>query len=326
MFVIIVAIMVRKYLIDKIKIGGQSEYRWFVPRDFVNKEWDVSTTPSNFTKITSNNWKNFRKQPELYFANKGDIMRFCNWQNLPPEKDTEYMIKYRVDEHALGDNAFLMAPYLREWQNKNVYTLIEPGTTIFDIGIGDGRSRDLWLSKNLTVYGCEPGDHINKLIKRRLPRVHVLQTGGEDPEIRKFAPRCDYVMMSYSITFFYKNANIFNQLIDNLVYLAPEILIVGMDGDVVDKWPDKIDNHLMKFEKKYRKRATFGNEIELSIKSPTTLVENQTEYLVDFSVLIKTLLNKGYKVKTDVSIPSPVYFGEASQFILAQRFLHFSKF
>jgi SAM-dependent methyltransferase len=192
----------------------------------------------------------------------------------------------------------------------------------------------LWIEKSAKVYGVEPNEsniaNLEQFVKKHHLNVEAKPWGGENPMIRDWisTKSIDVVMMVYSLTFFFSSEKVLNQLVANIEHcLRPggKLIIIGMDGDVVQKWfteTDTVDNDFFTITKLYKKVKKYGNEIKLTIKSPTTLVDDQTEYLVDFK-LLKTKLKK-YKLLEDKYIKAPFYLAEwPAKFIESYRLVVF---
>lgn len=320
---------------------------WFDPRLFVSRDWDISGNGREFKPIKCKNNSEWTKllseipndvyfRPRVYVDKETGIkipmMKWRSYLRLPHVRETEYLRNYKADENSIrGNNGFLMTPYLREWQKTNILPNIPTNATLFDIGIGTGRSRELWDAKNATVYGVEPNqDNVNVLLRKNIKSLQVRPWGGEDPQIREWAPKgmFDVVMMSYSITFFFESDDKLNMLLDNVDHLLKPggvFIIIGMDGNKVKKWIENKsveDNDLFTIKKLFSsssqkgkgKRALgVGNqaeEIEITMKSPFSLVESQREYLVDFDKLEKSLKMRRYKLIKSSYVEAPFYLGK----------------
>ncbi len=317
---------------------------WFNPKIFVKGKWRISSDEKTWHEINCNTWKqwsdmieSFKDSPELYFTDGAQIMKWRAWDKLPEnDPKTDYLRKYRVDSETLkGVNAFLMTPFLRSWQYEHILRYISHRANLFDIGIGTGRSRDLWRARHARVWGVEPDfENFKFLVKRKIPELqHVQNWGGETQQILNWIPSSsmDAVMMSYSITFFFRDRDMLHALLTNVRHALRTggvFILIGMDGKVVDKWFTKspvLDNECFSIKKSYKKRESFGSEIEITIKNPVSLVENQTEYLVDFDIL-KSHLKKDFTLVRDEHVRPPFYLSEwPAKFVTAQRLLVFRK-
>lgn len=339
--------------VDTLRHGGApftatAPVEWFDPKTFVlgmESGWYIGAGPdpqgiSRWDKVKPAQWaaqvqKNDRDG--FCIANDRHTLRWQDWQLLPDERGTRYLRDYRADTAAVsGENAFIMTPFLREWQRQNLWTWIPERARLLDIGVGTGRSKDLWFAKRLRVWGVEPNSSsIQKLRDRRLPCVEALEPwGGEDPRIATWIDRgaVSVVMMSYSITFFFHSPERLDQLVSNIRHALGDakgsrFVLIGMDGQRVDQWfgqTEVLDNPLFTIKKLYKKRDTFGSEIEITMKNPNTLVDAQREYLVDFDHLRKVMQNAGYKCIKDEQVRAPMYLGEwPKKFVEAQRLLVF---
>jgi SAM-dependent methyltransferase len=331
---------------------------WFDPKTFVvelEKQKDNPSAgwwigagfePSAWERVDPKRWPSqvqLHDRDGFTLANERHTMRWCDWQKLPDVRETEYLRSWRADLDTIkGENAFLMTPYLREWQRRHLWPHVPERSKLLDIGVGTGRSKDLWFDKRLEVWGVEPNEQsIKTLERRRLPPVRGLRPwGGENPEIQKWLQQgaIDLVMMSYSITFFFRSQETLAALVQNLSHvLRPggRFLLIGMDGERVEQWfkvaakakGDVLDNPLFTIKKEGKfKEKVFGREIEITMKNPNTLVEAQREYLVDFSHFRKVLAKAGLKCVEDRHVAAPEWMGEwPRKFVEAQRFLVFDR-
>lgn len=330
-------------------IGGNplsfgTNIMWFDPKKFVtHNDWQIGTgtTPTTWEKVdckTNKEWQNLlikHNHDGLSFANSNMHLQWKSYEQLPLGKETQYLRDYKCNIKTLqGVNGFLMTPFLREWQSKNILKYIPENSKLFDIGIGTGRSKDLWVAKHAQVYGVEPyKPNYDKLMQKRMYHLKDARNwGGENPEILTWIPKhsMDVVMMSYSITFFFENPEKLTALLNNIDHSLKSggvFIMIGMDGSVVNKWPKlEIDNECFKITKKYKKLQTFGSEIEITMKNPFTLVEAQKEFLVDFKELEQSFTKRNYKLLKNENVKAPYYLAEwPSKFVSAQRFMVFQK-
>lgn len=237
----------------------------------------------------------------------------------------------KFDLEALrGETGAVMTPYLRLTQMELFNDIPENGK-LFDIGIGTGRSSKLWFTKKLEVWGVEPDQkNIDSLNRKNIPNIkEVKQMGGEDPEIQKWIEpeSMDVVMMSYSLTFFFESEEKLENLVKNIRHvLKPGGLFigVGLDGDAVDKWDLEKENPVFRIKKLYDKREPFGSKIEITMKNAFTLVDTQTEFLVDFDKFKQSF--KDFKILKFENLSSIYMLGDwAEQFVKAQRVWIFKK-
>ena len=305
--------------------GGHKIIDEFDPTKFVeNADTIKILKKSRLIRCKSANYKEWIKKfdPTLDVEFSQPEMIF-NTEPINP-----YLVKWNATPKLLlGTTSFLMTPFLRKWQYDNLLQYITHRSTIFDIGIGTGRSSKIWREKQLKVFGVEPStDNYHELIRRH-KYVNAKNIGGQDPEIQRWIPAksIDIVMMSYSITFFFESEEVYLRLIDNIEWvLKPggKLIIVGMDGDIVHNWFGKsniLDNDLFTLKKMYQDRKDFGNLINLTIKNPVTLVTDQNEYLTKFDKI------KFKKIFDEYAKP-PYYLAEwPSKFVSAQRMLIFEK-
>lgn len=336
---------------EKITTGG-SNVRWFDPKLFVTeleagRPWRIGAglEPSSWTPVDMAKWASqVQLNDRVGFVVENERHRM-QWQDAASleragqcrQRGADYICSWRdaSGPGVRGENAFLMTPYLREWQRRNLWPHVAERSQLFDIGVGTGRSRDLWQARHLRVWGVEPNEKsVAQLRDRHLPQLVAVEPwGGEDVRIREWIPAVDAVMMSYSITFFFHSPERLSQLVENISTALREggtFVLIGMDGGKVDQWfktarADTLDNPLFSMKKFYKKRAIFGSEIEVTLKNPNTLVEAQREYLVDFDHFRKVMQHAGFHCKVDRPVDAPAYLGEWSKkWCEAQRFLVFS--
>jgi SAM-dependent methyltransferase len=275
-----------------------------------------------------NEWRQLldeKSRDGISFANEHVVMKWLPYTQLPHTRETQYMRDQHVID-LLGRDTFLMTPFLRQWQYDNLAPLIPEGSRVFDIGIGTGRSRDLWAARKLQVWGVEPDiRNFTKLTSRGIPELREARNwGGERSEIKEWLGRdsVDVVVMIYSITFF--SGATLDALLDNVEYvLRPggKFIILGMDGQRVRQWlrSGDVDNEC------FRIHALKKNKIEITMKNPFTLVNAQTEYLTDFDALEQRLAS-GYTTSTSRHVEPPFYLARwPAQFVAAQKLLVFEK-
>lgn len=319
---------------------------WFDPKKFAQfQPWHMGAgaAPSKWDAIATTKNQEWQKMLAAHdkngicFATDNLVMQWQPYNALPHARDTQYLRDYKCTLDTLkGNDGFLMNPFLREWQNKHVPQHITDRAHIFDIGIGTGRSKELWQAKNATVWGVEPHlPNFENLMRKRIPQLRDAKNwGGEDTQILMWIPReeMDVVMMCYSITFFFENPEKLSHLMRNIdCALTPggKFIIIGMDGAVVDGWfknTKEIDNSCFKITKKYDKLSTFGSEIEITMKNPFTLVEAQREFIVDFDELERQFKSLKYKCLQKENVVPPYFLSEwSAKFASAQRFMVFEK-
>lgn len=355
-FIAGIIIIIFSFLMGACPVSGGAKFTpshraiWFDPKIFVQElesgqGWWIGAglEPTSWERVNARRWSSqvqLHDRAGLAVANARHTMKWCTWEELPREPAADYLRTWRADLATVkGENAFIMTPYLREWQRRHIWPDVPERARLLDIGVGTGRSRDLWFAKKLQVWGVEPNlESVASLRAKKLPPVVALEGwSGADPRIQTWlaAGSIDVVMMSYSITFFFESPRHLNQLVANITHaLRPggRFVLIGMDGERVEQWfdaagSDRLDNALFTITKpkKFPKR-TFGREIEITMKNPNTLVEAQREYLVNFDHFRKVLAKAGLTCSEDRRVTAPAYLGEwPRRFVEAQRYLRFDK-
>lgn len=349
----IISFLAQLFLCADVHVsGGQSQVkgeeareRWFDPKVFISgADWRVKDDKHQDWISLPRTQKGYQRtiaqlHEPILIANDKHLMKWDTWTNIKDNHNTaRYLKDYKVTKDALlGNNAFLMTPFLRMWQEQNLEKWIPADSKVFDIGIGTGRSRHLWDRKNLQVWGVEPDEaKVATIRNKHINRIKAVEPwGGEDARIQTWIPKheMDAVMMVYSLTFFFQNPEILQKLIDNIDHALKSggrFILVSMDGAHVDKWfadkVEEIDNSFFHIKKLYKTRSPFGSEIEITIKSPFTLVEQQTEYLVDFDTLTEQLKRRKLTLEHSEYIKPPYYLGEwPAKFVASQRLMVFRK-
>ena len=130
----------------------------------------------------------------------------------------------------------------------------------------------------------------------RLPLMNAYNIGGESKSLTHFIEKgsIQNTMFNYSITFFYENEKKLDALIENIKYCKDKVgpvIIIGLDGKKLHnlylKDENKFESESYLIVKKYTTYKTYGSQIEITMKSPVTLVDKQIEYLVDFDEIFK---------------------------------------
>jgi ubiquinone/menaquinone biosynthesis C-methylase UbiE len=236
------------------------------------------------------------------------------------------LFQSRIDINDIrGDTSMFIGSYLRTWQNKNLDTF-KRGAKLFDIGIGNGRSSYIWKRHSLKVFGVEPDiKNYKSLISKHIRNVtDVRNWSGEDERIQSwiYKSSIDYVMMSYSLTFFFESEQKLNQLLDNITWMIKPggtFICLSMDGNRVHElWgkSDRVDNQAFKLVREYDDRTTFGSKIRITVKHRKTLVEDQTEYLTDMDYFENAVTSRGFEtVRKEYIQPAPYHGESASWFV-----------
>jgi hypothetical protein len=245
-----------------------------------------------------------------------------------------------------GETIFLFKSYMRTNQNKLLIPKIAEGSSIYDLGAGDGRMIRTWKKKNLDVYASEPfKKSFDKLIERAPKSYNVT---GQDQAIQKLIKKgvIDYVYMSYNLHFLKKDEKTLNGLITNVDYLTKKgsyVMGISLDGDKVreqlallkstdlevKKHAEYILNNksfIITPKKISHNRSSYGQTIEITMKNKTGLVTAQTEYLTDFDLFTKKLEVIGFKLEeTGFPEPHPTLSEANNWFATSSRYWIFKR-
>lgn len=183
---------------------------------------------------------------------------------------------------------------------KLLFDVIPNGSVGLDIGSGRGGDLHKWLSKDFEMFLVEPNDENIKEARKRIATSQkslkhtLVQTGGENTEeiLNMLNGRkVDFVSMMLSSSFFFKDSDILDKLINTIdlslkdggrllmLTINGELLIEGMKGS------KKLVTPYFEIEKKG------NNMVEFHIKD--SIVTKQTEWLVDITELAIRLEEKG---------------------------------
>jgi hypothetical protein len=188
--------------------------------------------------------------------------------------------------------------------------------TLLDIGSGRGGDIKKWKDNKINVFAVEPFmENLEELIAR-LPEydyrevsegvfvnksknfVRILNAAGEETaKIDKFAGTTDCVAIFNALTFFFRSEEMLNALLDTISNSGAETFMgMVMDGEVLE---EKLLNEDPLIRDGWQIKAVdldnkvFGREIKINIDN--SIVQNQTEYLVDFDYLKDRLAEIGYE-------------------------------
>lgn len=227
-----------------------------------------------------------------------------------------------IEETTIRGKNLVMLRYLH---NKIKKSILEECREKYLLDIGSGRGGDLhkWKSSKIKVYAVEPSlEHIKEfrdrllesgyvfdeqtsLYKFKETQVKILNTVGQDTEkivagyneTFDVLPSC--ITLFNSLTFFFESEESLDSLIntiDNLLSPGGSFMGMVMDGYTVRKLlgvKDKVEvedswtiSKLTEFTE-----SPYGNKIYINLND--TIVQNQEEYLVDFSELVRKLEQRG---------------------------------
>ena len=191
--------------------------------------------------------------------------------------------------------------------------------TILDIGIGKGGTLWQYIHAQVNeIYGVEPNLEYIKAAQQRIeeakgskdkfPKINFIHAGGEDKEKIKIENKVDTVVSFFSLTFFFKDQN----MLENLLYVISSNLknrgyFVGtcMDGERTRlllkgvSIDDSLKTKCGQFKKLYTEESVknsinFGKKINIDMQIIENIVNNQDEYLIDFKLF--TVLCQKYNL------------------------------
>jgi len=185
-----------------------------------------------------------------------------------------------------------------------LYDKIAMNSTLLDIGSGRGGDINKWINQKFTkIVGVEPNkDHIDELTKRltnlnNIPfQLHVVNTVGEDTayiseNVEHFiGGKVDVVSLMLSLSFFFDNQDRLESLVQTIqqnIKLGGYVLFLSINGESVRNLFKNADTNRLTINEAILELN--GNVLYITL--PGTIVETQTEYLVDFDIL-NPLMNK----------------------------------
>lgn len=264
----------------------------------------------------------------------------CGWDE---EEERFYPVRTRVDRldpngitTAIGNWEDIINPItidtitgnnlivMRKYHNIEKFNLLkehfQKGDTIVDVGSGRGGDLRKWRKLELSkVYCIEPNSENLEILQERADDLDI------DYEIVKLNYGIDNtsnlkkdidfsevngLVSFFSLTFLFKNKNIYNNLLKSLKLFPPGITFIGMvmDGlsvsDLLDDVRDNkeytvFENTAFQIEQKSKFKGELGDEIEITIFDQTSMVKEQTEYLFYFSKFKEDIENLGYEIQTN---------------------------
>ncbi len=220
-----------------------------------------------------------------------------------------------LEDDIRGLNLKLVFNYHNEIKFNLYNQLTDQGVkNIIDIGSGNGGDIKKW--KNLTnIIAIEPNKENRERLIERLKtsstnKVKVLSLGGEETvEIHKNIgnTRYDAITLMLSMSFFWKNRNYLDSLINTIVTtIKPggKIAFITIDGDSLREifepiFSDSIRTHIKLLQANITLHPAPNNIINgrvVDFNIPGTIVGNQREYLVMLSDFILRLNEHGFKM------------------------------
>jgi hypothetical protein len=227
-----------------------------------------------------------------------------------------YLLDIKINfDDINGETIYLLKSYLRIFQESTLLPFIKKNegskSTLLDLGAGDGRMSKFWKDKKLTVTAIEPDVEFFKTLKNRISDSHLLT--GEDPKIKKLIKpgSMQYIYMSYNLHFFFKNSKTLSSLISNIDHVSDTgsyLIGISLDGTKV-RDQLKLDSTLLDNQSFVIKetsditKSSFGNEINITMKNKSGLVQKQIEYLSDFDLFTSKLQKIGFTLVKSEFVP-----------------------
>jgi ubiquinone/menaquinone biosynthesis C-methylase UbiE len=210
---------------------------------------------------------------------------------------------------------------LRKYHNiikREMIVRLGSNLTVLDIGSGRGGDIHKYKAQNIKIYAVDPNDDNLNEMKKRVKdigygeNVTFISAGGEETnKIAKYVEEeVDVVTSFFSLTFFFKNKKMVEQLIQTVDrFLKDDGYFIGttMDGNNTYELmlgQDSITTDYYEIIKKYHDDGKIGFEKQIQIDMKGTIVSSQTEYLVDFKKFVRLLAKKNiYLISTSMFDP-----------------------
>lgn len=194
------------------------------------------------------------------------------------------------------------------------------GDVLLDVGSGRGGDLKKW-EKFKRVYAVEPNDENIKELGERMKNMNIrnvtpLHMSIEETEkirehLKKDGLRLDGIVSFFSMTYFTKNEEIYNNFLNTLKLLPTGGKFIGivLDGDMVKEELDEIrnenetsegdrvsiNNSAFTIEQVSQFDETrFANIIKTTIYDESTMVKKQREYLFYFNLFVEDMKEIGY--------------------------------
>lgn len=209
----------------------------------------------------------------------------------------------------LGEDLTLIRRY-NQTQKLDIMKKHMAGGTILDIGSGRGADLSKWNKLNLDrVLIVEPDKEVLNILDGRKKNMHlnydltILNTGAEDTvAIKKSIGNelFDSVNTFYSLTFFFRDKNIFDGLMKTFDLIKTGGKIIGsvMDGGQTMKLlkGGKFENAAFRIDAPDAKLGEFGQKVKININDPNSMIKDVEEYLFDFEYFSQVLLSNKFKL------------------------------
>lgn len=196
-------------------------------------------------------------------------------------------------ETLMGKDLVLMRKYHNRVKSQLYNFLREKNVvTVVDLGAGRGGDVQKWKSGGFKVTAVEPNKEnlaeLEKRVKEAGMKVKIVNTTAEEFTCRE---KVDAVTMFHSLTFFYdktEHVELLLSNIDSCVKNGGYVVIMAVDGKKLrENFPTGKEGNLIKI--KYVQGG-------LIINLENTIVNQQHEFLTDFSDLISRFEQRGYNI------------------------------
>jgi len=206
-----------------------------------------------------------------------------------------------------GDDLVVMRKYHNLIKQHLLTQYVAQGSTMLDIGSGRGGDLLKWKKLNLKVTVVEPNEEVIVEFKRRQENLKtdakIIMAGAQDTKIitkQLKGEKVDVIAAFFSLTFFPKNEEMFQGLIDTIDQtLKNEGMLIGivLDGHKVMKLLSTLktyENDAFSIRKANTwKKSAFGNKLLVNINDPSSMVKEVHEYLFFFDEFKNRLRNIG---------------------------------
>jgi hypothetical protein len=221
---------------------------------------------------------------------------------------------------------------LRKYHNKCKELILEsaPAGRLLDLGSGRGGDLGKWerLNKFTQIVAVDPNEaHLNEFRKRLQEtykslqgKVLILQAGAQDSEkvLAALGGKVDVITMMLSLTFFFQSKTMLEQLMTTLElasHSGTKFMTLFPSGErVVEAFDAASDARGTKRTLRLPEKGvsmelenkTFSGELtqRVYVSFEDTIVENQTEWLVDGAVWKQIMNQRGwYLERENVTLP-----------------------
>lgn len=210
----------------------------------------------------------------------------------------------------MGEDLTVIRRYNQTQKTHIMDKYLQPGDTILDIGSGRGADLSKWNKLGLKhVIIAEPDSEVLKILDCRKKDMNlkydltILNTGAEDTKAIKEALKKDLfdsINTFYSLTFFFENKEIFDNLIKTCGLIKTGGKIIGsvMDGGKTMKLlkNGKFENKAFRIEADGAQLGKFGQKVKININDPNSMIKDVEEYLFDFEYFARVLLANKFKL------------------------------